>query len=113
MDNETQCHPFVLFVEYLLSTDFGVEIAEGSVIGSELVDIRVDLLLVDVSLKEHRDRRAGINLSFEPLAARELVPDKLDFPNLLGSAFINDEHNPVIGRFVAFQDADLNVVVST
>src|SRR5262249_19457035 len=110
VDDEPQGEPLVLLVELELPANLGIEVAERTVIGRELVDISIDLVTIDESLEEHRDWRPGIDLRFEPFAAHEFVPNKFDLPDLLRRAFVDDIHDAMIGRLVAFQDADLNVV---
>ena len=110
VDHEAEREPLVLFVELELPADLGVEVAERAVVGGELVDVGVDLFAIDVAFEDVRNRRLGIDLGLEPAGADELVADEFDLPDLLGEAFVDHEHDAVVGRFVAFQDADLNVV---
>ena len=88
------------------------KIAERAVERGELVHVGVDLFAIDVAFEEHHDRRLGVDLGLQAALADELVADELDFPDLLRHAFVDDEHDAVVGRLVAFEDADLDVVVA-
>ena len=66
INHEGQRQPVLLLVEHGQATDSGAEETQAAVVGSQAIDVLVDLLLMDLALEEPQEAGLGLDLGSQP-----------------------------------------------